>query len=363
MARRFGTARLLMAAGLLALCFGLAAVAHGQTKTKDAAKTVDRSRQIVPITTIDGVNLVGTYYPSQDPTGIRVSKESPCVILLHKFGSDRSKGDWDKLAKELQVKGYCVISFDFRGHGESRSVEPNFWKVGINNELVTKRPDKTRIDAVKDFKPGYLPWMVNDILAVRKFLEVKNDSAELNINSMFLIGAQEGASLGMLFTATEWIRQYTTGFTALQTAGVTHLGGQDIAGCVWLSLVQRPNNIHFDMNAWVRNTQPMRERTPFYLLYGERDRGAAQTAEGVFGILTGGRQKNRLTQKYDVKQTDLAGQALLGQPALGVDAKIIDFLEKVLADRKAIPWGVVDHDKNPLAIVPGLKQYGFSKMP
>src|SRR5207302_4860987 len=127
-------------------------------------------------------------------------------------------------------------------------VQPNFWKVGVNNELIVHRPDKTRIDA-KDFKPGYLPWLVNDILAARKFLENKNDGAELNINSLFLIGAQEGASLGTLFTATEWNRTYTTGFSALQTPGIAHVAGADIAGCVWLSLVQRPNNVSFDMNA------------------------------------------------------------------------------------------------------------------
>jgi pimeloyl-ACP methyl ester carboxylesterase len=364
MARRYGTARLLPAAGLFALVLGLAAAAHGQTaKTKDVTKTLDRTRLPVPITTIDFVNLAGTYYPSQNEN--RIGKDSPCAILLHKYGSDRSKGDWDRLARELQKAGFCVLTFDFRGHGESRSVEPNFWKVAINNDLVTHRPgsDKSRIDAARDFKPGYLPWLVNDIQAARKFLEMKNDSGELNISSLFLIGAQEGASLGMLYTATEWRRTYTTGFTALQTAGVQHLGGADIAGCVWLSLIQRPENVNFDINAWVRNSPGMKERTPFYMIYGERDLGAKRTADSVFDSLTTGRQKSKLTQKYDVKGTDLAGQALLGQQALGVDAKIMDFLEKVLADRKAIPWAVVDHDRNPLALVPALKSYGFSKMP
>src|SRR4051794_3655170 len=112
MARRYGTARLLLAAGLLALAFGLAAVAPAQTpKAKDAPK--DRLRQVVPITTADGVELVGSYYPSQGGNE-RLGKDSPCAILLHKYGSDRSKGDWDKLPRELQAKGFCVIAFDFR---------------------------------------------------------------------------------------------------------------------------------------------------------------------------------------------------------------------------------------------------------
>ena len=87
MARRYGTARLLPAAGLFALVLGLAAAAHGQTaKTKDVTKTLDRTRLPVPITTIDFVNLAGTYYPSQNEN--RIGKDSPCAILLHKYGSD-----------------------------------------------------------------------------------------------------------------------------------------------------------------------------------------------------------------------------------------------------------------------------------
>src|SRR5207249_982535 len=161
MARRYGKARLVLMVGLLALGVGLAALAQGQTpKAKDAPKA-DPFRVIVPIVTVDGVELVGTYYPS---TGPRQGKDAPCAILLHKFGSDRSKGDWDKLARELQEKvGMCVLAFDFRGHGDSRSVQPNFWKVAVNSDLVIHRgPDKTRIDA-KDLNPGYLPPQGNDI--------------------------------------------------------------------------------------------------------------------------------------------------------------------------------------------------------
>jgi len=360
MARRFGTGRVLSAAGLLALGIGLAATARATPQAKDKSAPSDPTKVIVPITTLDGVDLAGTYYKGNK------GKDSPCAILLHKYGSDRSKGDWDQLARALQAKGFAVLTFDFRGHGDSKTVSPNFWKVGVNKDLVREQRDKNHID-LKDFKPAYLPWLVNDILAARKFLEVKNDSQELNIGSLFLIGAQEGASLGMLFAATEWGRTYTTGFKALQSMGTRHLGGEDIAGCVWLSLLTRPNNIPFEVNNWMRSptgTQ-LRERTPTYLLYGERDTNAKQAAEQVFRALTPAREKdkNKFTAKYDVKGTDLAGQALLGQPSLLVTPKILEFTDKVLADRKAVPWASVAHEENPLQYVPNLKGYGFSRMP
>jgi hypothetical protein len=359
MARRNGTLRVVFtAAGLVALGIGLAAVARAtpQGQGKGTGKLEpDQRNPVVPITTVDGVELVGKYYRSPN------SKEGPCAILLHKYGSDRSKGDWDLLARALQEKGYAVLTFDFRGHGESKTVNPNFWKYAVNKDLVTAGRDKTKID-VKDFKQGYFPWLVNDIAAARKFLEIKNDSGELNISSLFLIGAQEGASLGALFTATEWNRTYNVGFKALLTVGTKHIAGEDIAGCVWLSLTQRPVNTNFEFHNWLKSPQ-IRERTPMYIVYGEKDATAKQTAENVFRVLTTGREKNKFTQKYDVKGTDLAGQALLGQPALGVNAKIVEFVDKVVADRKAIPWGSVSNDENPLQPI-SLRSYGFSsKLP
>src|SRR5438067_1145582 len=88
----------------------------------------------------------------------------------------------------------------------------------------------------------------------RQIVPITTVDGALNINSLFLIGAQEGASLGLLFTATEWNRTYTTGFKALQNAGTKHVAGEDIAGCVWLGLPQRPNNTNFEFTGWVKNT-------------------------------------------------------------------------------------------------------------
>lgn len=76
----------------------------------------------VTFDTVDGVTLQGTFWPS--PKG----KDEPTVLLLHKIGSDSHKDGWDDLAAKLQDKGYSVLSFDFRGHGNSTSIDPmKFW--------------------------------------------------------------------------------------------------------------------------------------------------------------------------------------------------------------------------------------------
>jgi hypothetical protein len=371
MARRNGNGRfVLAAAGLLALGLGLAAVAQvpkgpeAKLQTQPKAAAPDPSKVPVPFTTADGVDLVGTYYRGNK------GKDSPCAIILHKFGSDRTKGELDALARELQrsPRGFAVLTFDFRGHGESKNVAPTFWAVGVNNSMVnTRGSDKSRIE-FKDFRPSYFPWLVNDIMAARKFLELKNDGGECNVNSLFLIGAQEGASLGYLFATTEWDRTYTTGYKALQSAGTQHIAGNDIAGCVWLSLLQRPQvntgSVTFDLNAWPRNRPLMREKTATLLIYGERDTAAKQTADNVYRALTSGREKaSKFTQKYEVKGTELAGQALIGQTGLGVSAKVIEFTDRVLTERRAVPWASVAHDENPLRYVPNLGRMGFRGMP
>src|SRR5262252_1808860 len=107
----------------LSLLLGLALIALLQTGPARAADKFSK----VTFDTVDGVTLQGTFYPS--PKG----KDEPTVLLLHKIGSDSHKDGWDGLAKALNDKGYSVLSFDFRGHGKSTSVEPEkFWKYAWN---------------------------------------------------------------------------------------------------------------------------------------------------------------------------------------------------------------------------------------
>src|ERR1700733_2750774 len=112
--------------GALAALLACGALAQENKKDKDKDKA-ETSKKI-KFTSYDGVELAGTFYPKL-PGG---KDRDACVMLLHNF--DRIKGGnshqdgWDHLAEELQKEGYAVLSFDFRGFGDSKEVSrEKFW--------------------------------------------------------------------------------------------------------------------------------------------------------------------------------------------------------------------------------------------
>jgi pimeloyl-ACP methyl ester carboxylesterase len=305
----------------------------------------------------DGVELDGTYFRSP-----KAGRDAPCVMLVHKYGSDRSKTDWIALAQALQDEGFAVLTFDLRGHGGSTQLSnpQTFWSLSFNRSGIrNSSPRKTAI-SFNDFKPSYFPFIVNDLAAARRFLEQKNDSGELNVHSLMIIGVQEGAGLGFLFTAAEYARAYRIGVSALQSNGTPYNAGEDIAAGVWLSLSMRPGmpagGPNLDMIGWVRNYPGMRDKTPMCFIYGDKDTRARADAESVFRVLSGpmtGRpDKHKHDDLHPIKGTDLAGSALLGQPALMVNQYVVGYLKKVMAERRAVPWTEVKPEINTLQLVP-----------
>ena len=216
---------------------GLAAtVAVGAT-----ARNAYADAQEVQFDTIDGVTLKGSFYAGGN------GNKSSCVILLHEFGSDRTKGGWDGLAKELQKKGFAVLSFDFRGHNDSCTVDPQkFWNFPLNS--ATFRPGKNRdtIDHkdIKAKKFNYLPFMTNDLQAAKRYLEQRNDANDCNLSNLCIVGAKEGAGIGAL-----WMSQETTHFRMIPNPinplfnpvidPMRRTHGADLAGAVWLSMPEK----------------------------------------------------------------------------------------------------------------------------
>lgn len=71
--------------------------------------------ETVAFTSVDGTNLVGTFYPA-------AGDDVPVVVLMHMLNSERTA--WEDFALQLYAEGaYAVLAFDFRGHGDS---EGNF---------------------------------------------------------------------------------------------------------------------------------------------------------------------------------------------------------------------------------------------
>ena len=71
----------------------------------------------VKIVTADGVKLNANFYPSE-------KKNAPTVLMLHPIGDGKSSKapEWKSLADALQKGGYAVLTFDFRGHGDSTTI-------------------------------------------------------------------------------------------------------------------------------------------------------------------------------------------------------------------------------------------------
>jgi hypothetical protein len=366
MARRTGAARLLSAAGgvlVVVAISGLAPASSGVTPTAAAQTAGEKDRQQVPIQTVDGVELVGNYLRGNQ------GRDTPCVILVHRLGGDSTRSDWLGLARDLNQAGFAVLTFDLRGHGKSTTVDPaKFWSVAANRQLI--RPERGASSAAAlskkttikfdEFQPRYLPMLVNDVLAARRFLEVKNDAGELNTSSIVVIGAQEGAALGLLFTASEFARQYRVGVVPLQSEGTRHIAGEDIAAGVWLSLpLTTSQGIRFNTENWIKAYPVIRDKVPMCFVYGERDRKSKDDADAVLrGLSVSGREKHKLDTKIELKGTDLAGQALLGQSVLNVNAQIVAHVKKVMTERKAIPWTRVQTEVNVIHLV-NLRPFGF----
>ena len=61
------------------------------------------------VRTGDGITLAAEYYPHDG--------DRPVVFLLHGGGQNRHA--WTTSARRLQSRGYSVVAYDTRGHGDS----------------------------------------------------------------------------------------------------------------------------------------------------------------------------------------------------------------------------------------------------
>src|SRR5262249_8729050 len=186
--------------------------------------------------TIDGVDLHGTFYPSG-------KSNPPTVLLLHAVGENSKKKGWVHLAEELQKKGFAVLTFDFRGHGQSTEiVEPNKFWAELPNRMYMKHLGigKGTSLADKDITPGYAPILCNDIAAARSFLDRKNDMGGCNTSNIIVIGADTGATLGAIWLYGEWHRHRCkpppvpgAAFPLIIDSAIPE--GNDVIACVWIS--------------------------------------------------------------------------------------------------------------------------------
>jgi dienelactone hydrolase len=119
----------------------------------------------------DGVEIVGSFYPSPDP-------KSPAILMMHQWLGNR--GDYAPLAESFQSAGFNVFSIDGRGFGESTRRGADTVRAGRTSEDVA--------------------GMLDDVNASVDFLA---HQANVDANRLGIIGASYGSSLAIIHAARD----------------------------------------------------------------------------------------------------------------------------------------------------------------
>lgn len=290
------------------------------------------------IVTVDGVRLNAAFYASP-------KKCLATVIMLHPIGvgENSNKPGWKTLAETLQKNNYSVLVFDFRGHGDSTVIDQpdDFWKIPQNRTYVKptgkEKPDREKID-VKDFIKSinvYAPILINDIAAVKAFLDRRNDTQECNTANTIVVGAESGATLGAIWINSQWnCHKYTPPPNMFVKPVIDKRAeGNDIVGAVWLNiqptLGTRPIVLHSVLKKACKD-----QAMPAAFFYGEKDGKARDFNKGLVDkIIVKGSKKHSVIGPVEMPDTNLAGVKLL-QKGLKTDEVILEYIAtRILLDR------------------------------
>jgi pimeloyl-ACP methyl ester carboxylesterase len=321
-----------VAAAALLACGALA-----QEDKKDKGKDKSDTSKKCRFNSFDGVELSGTFYPK--PGGPK--DKDACVLLLHNF--DRVKGGnshqdgWDHLAEDLQKDGYAVLSFDFRGFGDSKEVSrEKFWDRARAHQNMSLPGAARAADTIdfKEFSRSYYPLLANDIAAARACLDHKNDIREVNSSNLIMVGAGEGATLGALWLATECKRKRSRGILADARLDLDDPECRDVACCVWLSISPTLGGASAPyLHRWLVEAGA-EHHIPMGFLYGGDDRESKLTAERYVEAIKAASRKTKadLTAAAEIPNTKLRGSQLLTK-SLSTEQLVKNYLDRVMDKR------------------------------
>ena len=284
--------------------------------------------ELINITTVDGVKLRGNFYPS-------AKKNAPVVIMLHPIGEGKSSRvqDWKKLAETLQKKGYSVVTFDFRGHGESTTIDvPGDFDLHPANKNNIKTKDRTVIE-VKDYikSIAYMPILVNDIAAVRAYLDRKNDEGACSTSNIFVLGAESGGTLGTIWMNSEWNRYRFTPPTMFGKPPVAEKSseGHGIIGAAFLTLQPTIGSRTFNVSNILKKAC-LDHATAAVFFCGEEDTKMRDFAKNVEKFVKLKKSKKHELIGVTELETNLVGVKLL---KTGLDEYIVKYFDDVVGKR------------------------------
>ena len=329
-------------ARLFVFCAALVAVAlassgvTAQNEAKDAANVDD-----VSFPTVDGITLRGKFY-----RGPKMPKPVPVVILLHNVGGSETSNhaNWIALAKELQ-SDFAVLAFDFRGHGRSTTVDPQLFLRNIADRKAV--PSVTLASATIDQKSINkltYPLLCNDIAAAKTYLErFKNDSTECNTQNIFLVGAEQGATLGAIWANSEYYR-YKCDITPTglpRYAGTPE--GKYFTGFMWLSIGQKVGDR--TMNIASLSAMPAKFNAAPFCWFAKGDTKARDLAKIVEKTVHSVKKTEQpVTAAVGTDDNKFVGVELLS-PSLGVGPEIHKQLKALAAKVNDREWEKRDFNK------------------
>jgi pimeloyl-ACP methyl ester carboxylesterase len=322
----------------------------------------------VKIPTIDGVTLNANFW-------VGGGKGGATVILLHNFdktGGDSQKDGWNALAENLQKAGHSVLSFDFRGHGQSLTVEPaKFWSPEFAYNMAILRPKRDKEGkypetiTTADLTAAYYPFLVNDIAAVRAYLDRQNDAGNINTKNVIVIGAGQGATLGALWMETEMKRRQAepkiANVTVAQAAKLPanvfdfkNPTGKDLAAGIFLDISPTLDGKEMPIHTWLKDVGK-ENKVPLVFLYGTQDAAAKKVSVDLLSSISpnykvGGMEEwpkeLPFTGEKGIPNTKLKGSQLLTAD-LPTEGLIATYTNRLLEKRTIIAHEIQGFDKSP----------------
>ncbi len=327
---------------------------QAQDKKPDQDKKSDSDN--VRFDSVDGAELRGTFYPSS-------KAKASAILMLHRYGGNRQ--GWENLAEELQKNGFAVLTFDFRGHGESTKVAPEFWKIPANANHIRggNKPDKKSIK-LSEFRQDYMPMLVNDIVAAKRYLDKQNDAGLCNSSNLIVIGAEEGAALGSLWINEEWDRRRKIKRTALVDIWYDDPQGkpfgEDIAAAIWISPTASLNGR--SVGKWLERKE-IRDRTSMLFYASNGDAAGAAAAKRLYDDFKKQSKAPELTFLQDeVKAGKARGTDLVNKKDAKVPEQIALYLKKVIDKKGENAWKMREPERSPYMQLVILSNYGFSQL-
>lgn len=239
---------------------------------RDITLSVSKPRgrqESVHFDALDHMRLAGTLYQGWK------GKDGMTVLMLHDIGSNRSTPGWKHLAEALQSEGHTVLTFDFRGHGESKKVSAKFWAYSVNQHLPAHEPGlpperQPMLLAANTLSAEYMPWLVEDIAAARTYLDLRHDEPDGPVNTfnLVVIGAGQASALGSLWLATEGLR-----YNGSEQGNKILLKLPEklsVLQAVWIGMADPLKLRPFGIHGWLEGAHE-KPVVPITFIYGEED--------------------------------------------------------------------------------------------